>query len=66
MAATQLPDGSVVMQPPGQRPYPVGAVPGVTKPAQAKGAGRGSSSLITVNKSTTQRGRAPVSKNAFQ
>lgn len=66
MAATQLPDGSVVMQPPGQRPYPVGGGTGVTRPAQAKTAGKGASSLITVNGSTTQRGRAPVSTNAFR
>lgn len=41
MAATRLPDGSVVMRPSGQRAIPSSGGTGVTIPSVAKGAGSG-------------------------
>jgi hypothetical protein len=66
MAGTQLPDGSVVMQPSGQRPYPVGGGTAISHPAVAKGAGRGRSGLTAVNGSSRQPGRAAATSNAYK
>lgn len=62
MAATRLPDGSVVMQPSGQRAYPTGGGTGVTRPAQAKGGSGGKGSAVPKK----QAGRTAVSKTAYR
>lgn len=69
MAATLLPDGSVVMRPSGQRPYP--ATPPsagrARSPMQAAGGGPGAGGVsYTVNRSTKQPGRRAASLNAYQ
>jgi hypothetical protein len=62
MAATRLPDGSVVMRPSGQRAVtPKGNGTAITRPVQAKGAGPGAGSLLTPK----MKGRSAVGRNAY-
>lgn len=62
MAATRLPDGSVVMQPSGQRAYPTGGGTGVTRPSQAKGSSGGKGAAVP----SKQAGRVATGKNAYR
>ena len=64
MAATRLPDGSVVMRPPGQRAVvPKGNGTVISRPAVAKGAGGGAAANLLTPK---LRGRAAVSRDAYR
>jgi hypothetical protein len=65
MAATRLPDGSVVMQPSGQRAIPSGGRPGKRSPAVAVGPGGGGNKNGRVGVTSRQPGRGAVSKNGF-
>jgi hypothetical protein len=62
MAATKLPDGSVVMRPSGQRAYPTGGGTTVTRPAQAKGGTAKRAAAVRV----PQPGRKAVSRDAYR
>lgn len=64
MAATRLPDGSVVMHPPGQRAYPVGGGTAVKRPNVAAGGGPGARGK-RVGVSTKQPGRQAAPKSAY-
>jgi hypothetical protein len=63
MAATRLPDGSVVMRPPGQRAVvPKGNGTAITLPAAAKGSGRAAGSMLTPK----LPGRVAAGRNAYR
>ena len=64
MSATRLPDGSVVIQPSGQRPIP-GGNPAKRAPTVAAGTGGGGNKGGRVGVTTKQPGRAAVSKTAY-
>lgn len=65
MAATRLPDGSVVMRPSGQRGYPSrSGGTGKRVPGVAAGGGKGASGS-RVGIKTNQPGRKAAGRNAY-
>lgn len=66
--ATRLPDGSVVLQVPGKRAYPVRTGPGskVRVPAVTVGKGSGGNAGKRIGITTNQPGRRAVSKDAYR
>lgn len=66
MSATRLPDGSVVMRPSGQRPYPIKGGPlGKRVPAVTAGGGPGAKGS-RVGVKTNQPGRVATPANAYR
>jgi len=64
MAATRLPDGSVVTRVTGQRGYPVRGGTGKRVPGVAAGGGKGASGS-RVGIKTNQPGRKAAGRNAY-
>jgi hypothetical protein len=63
--ATQLPDGTVVMRPPGGRGYPVRGGTGKRAPAMAVGGGSGARGK-RVGVASKQPGRAAAGGSAYK
>ena len=65
MAATRLPDGSVVMRPPGGRGYPVRGGTGKRVPGVAAGGGSGARGS-RVGVTSKQPGRVAAGRSSYQ
>ena len=66
MAATRLPDGSVVARPSGQRAYPTGKSGATVARAPGTRAGAGPSARVGGAVRSNQPGRTAVSRDAYK